>query len=266
LRKEENYKMRSVLRTISWLGVLIPVSFGTIYAQNELPQKTFQHWSRSEAEKILNNSPWAKQQEVRIKFDKETQTAAGSYSGISGAAAEQSKTEVTSQVPADFVFTLRLRSALPVRQAVVRLKELETNIEKMDPKDRIAFEAQVKGLLDCPACANNYVINLSSRSSSNPGADAVYSTFKGGRLADLQRYIYIANERGDRRQLIHFVPPKAPGDEAIFFFPRLDEKGALLLTLESKELLINLANNQADSITNFRIDATKLMLNGKVEF
>lgn len=217
-------------------------------------------------EKILNNSPWAKQQEVRIKFDKETQTAAGSYSGISGAAAEHSKTEVTSQVPADFVFTLRLRSALPVRQAVVRLKELETNIEKMDPKDRIAFEAQVKGLLDCPACANNYVITLSSRSRSNPGADAVYSTFKGGRLADLQRYIYIANERGDRRQLIHFVPPKAPGVEAIFFFPRLDEKGAPLLTLESKELLINLANNQADSITNFRIDATKLMLNGKVEF
>jgi hypothetical protein len=237
-----------------------------MYAQNELPDKPFQHWSKSEAEKILNNSPWAKQQEVRIKFDKETQTAAGSYSGVSGAAAAQSKTEVTSQVPADFVFTLRLRSALPVRQAVVRLKQLETNIEKMDPKDQLAFEAQIKGLLDCPACANNYVITLSSKSKSNPGADAVYTSFKGGRLADLQRYIYIANERGDRRQLIHFVVPKAPGDEAIFFFPRLDEKGAPLLALDNRELLINLANNQADAITNFRIDVTKLMLNGKVEF
>ena len=62
------------------------------------------------------------------------------------------------------------------------------------------------------------------------------------------------------------VPGQAPGDEAVFFFPRLDEKGAPLLTLDNKELLINLANNQADSISNFKIDVTKLKLNGKVEF
>jgi len=258
--------MRSYFRKFSCLAVVLLAGCVPIYAQNELPDKPYQHWSKGEAEKILNNSPWAKQQEVRIKFDKETQSAAGSYSGVSSAAAAQSKTEVTSQVPADFVFTLRLRSAVPVRQAVVRLKQLETNIEKMDPKDRVAFEAQINGLLDCPACANNYVISLSSKSKSNPGADAIYTTFKGGRLADLERYIFIANERGDRRQLIHFVAPKAPGDEAIFFFPRLDEKGAPLLTLDSKELLINLANNQADSITNFKIDVTKLRLNGKIEF
>lgn len=262
-----NYQVSNYyLRKCSWLAVILLAGYGSINAQNELPDKSFQHWSKGEAEKILNNSPWAKQQEVRIKFDKETQTAAGSYSGVSGAAAAQSKTEVTSQVPVDFIFTLRLRSAVPVRQAVVRLKQLETNIEKMDPKDRVAFETQIKGLLDCPACANNYVISLSSKSKSNPGADAIYTTFKGGRLADLERYIFIANERGDRRQLIHFVAPKAPGDEAIFFFPRLDEKGTPLLTLDNKDLLINLANNQADSITNFKIDVTKLRLNGKIEF
>jgi hypothetical protein len=261
-----NSRMQVYLRRSLWLASLLLTSYGSVSAQNDLPDKPYQRWSKGEAEKILNNSPWAKQQEVRIKFDKESQTAAGSYSGVSGSAAAQSRTEVTSQVPADFIFTLRLRSAVPVRQAVVRLKQLETNIEKMDPKDRAAFETQIKGLLDCPACANNYVITLSSKSKSNPGADAVYSSFKGGRLADLQRYMFIANERGERRQLIHFVAPKAPGDEAIFFFPRLDEKGAPLLTLDSKELLINLANNQADSITNFKIDVSKLKLNGKVEF
>jgi hypothetical protein len=258
--------MSNYLRKCSWLAVILLAGYGSINAQNELPDKPFQHWSKSEAEKILNNSPWAKQQEVRIKFDKETQTAAGSFNTDPTKGGQNIQTEVTSQVPADFIFTLRLRSALPVRQAVVRLKQLETNIERMDPKDRVAFEAQIKGLLDCPACVNNYVITLSSKSKSNPGADAIYATFKGGRLADLQRYIFIANERGDRRQLIHFVAPKAPGDEAIFFFPRLDEKGAPLLTVDNKELLINLANNQADSITNFKIDVTKLRLNGKIEF
>ncbi|MFS8087058.1 MAG: hypothetical protein ACMG6H_15600, partial [Acidobacteriota bacterium] len=121
--------MKSYLRSYLPLAAGILACFGVIYAQNALPDKPYQHWSKSEAEAILNDSPWAKQQEVRIKFDKETQVAAGSYSGVSGAAAAQSVTEVSSQMPSDFIFTLRLRSALPVRRAVVRLKQLETNIE-----------------------------------------------------------------------------------------------------------------------------------------
>ena len=259
--------MRLYLRT--WSAVVVVVIGGLpglVSAQNELPKKPYSHWSKSEAEAVLNDSPWAKKQELRIKFDKETQKAAGAYSGVSSAAAAQSQTEVTSQMPVDFVFTLRLRSALPMRQALVRLKALETNVEKMTEQQAAAIETQMKGLLECPACAANYVVTLSSKSKNSPGADAVYTTFKGGRLADLQRYVYIANERGVRRPLVHFVPPKVPGDEAVFFFPRTDEKGAPLLTLDNKELLINLTDNQANSITSFRIDVTKLVLDGKVEF
>jgi len=245
---------------------LVTVFIVGVCAQVSWSNKPFTQWSRSEAEAVLNNSPWAKRQEVRIKFDKETQVAAGAYSGVSSDAAAQSKTEVTSQIPVDFIFTLRLRSALPVRQAVVRLKNLDTDIEKMSNQELAAFDTQVKGLLECPACTNNYVVTLSSKSTNSPGADAVYTVFKGGRLADLQRYVFIANERGERRQLVHFVPPKAPGDEAIFFFPRLDEKGAPLLIPQNKELLINLSDNQVNSISNFKIDVSRLVMNGKVEF
>src|SRR5260370_246747 len=258
--------MRSYLRRCSvWVAVMVGL-LGAVWAQNEIPKQPFSHWSRSEAEAILNDSPWAKKQELRIKFDKETQKAAGSYSGVSSSAAAQSQTEVTSQMPVDFIFTLRLRSALPVRQALVRLKLLDTNVERLTDVQRAAFDAQIEGLLECPACAANYVVTLSSKSKNSPGADAVYATFKGGRLADLQRYVYLANERGERRLLVHFVPPKAPGDEAVFFFPRTDEKGAPLLTLDNKELLINLTDNQANAITNFKIDVKKLVLDGKIEF
>src|SRR5438132_14007058 len=92
----------------TWSAVLvIGVLLGVVFAQNELPKKPYLEWSRSEAEAVINNSPWAKQQELRIKFDKETTKAAGSYSGVSSAAAAQAQTEVTSQMPVDFVFTLR---------------------------------------------------------------------------------------------------------------------------------------------------------------
>jgi hypothetical protein len=107
---------------------------------------------------------------------------------------------------------------------------------------------------------------LSSKSLNSPGADAVYTTFKGGQLADLQRYIFIANERGNKRELVHFVAPRIPGDEAIFFFPRFDDKGAPLLTPENKDLIVNLADNDANSVANFKFEVAKLVRNGKVEF
>ena len=255
------YNLRTLIGLIASIGTLIAF----VYAQDKLPTKPFTQWSRSEAEAILNNPPWVIRNEVRIKFDKETQVAAGSYSGVSSAAAAQAQTEVTSQVPVDFIFTLRLRSALPVRQALVRLRQLQSDV-KMSDQERASYEARTKGLLECPACVNNYVITLSSKSTNSPGADAVYTLFKGGRLADLQRYVYLANERGERRQLIHFVPPKASGDEATFYFPRLDGRGAPLLSPENKQLVINLTDNQINPITNFRIDVSRLVLNGKVEF
>lgn len=235
-------------------------------AQEVWTAKPFSQWSKKEAESILNNSPWASKQELRIQFDKHTQKAAGSFSGVSSASAAQAQTEVSSDVPVDFQFTLRLRSALPVRQALVRLKQLDTDLEKLSKKELAAFDAQVKGLLECPACDDNYVVTLSSKSSNSPGADAAYATFKGGQLADLQRFIYIANERGEQRRLVHFVAPRAPGEEAIFFFPRLDEKGVPLLTPESRDLLINLSDKQVNSVANFKIDVSKLMMNGKIEF
>ena len=66
--------------------------------------------------------------------------------------------------------------------------------------------------------------------------------------------------------LIHFVPPKAPGDEAIFYFPRFNEEGKPLLTSTETELIANFTNNDVNMNTNFRVDLTKLMVNGVIDF
>lgn len=259
--------MKSSLSTSVILLFALTMLVAVVCAQEVWTAKPFSQWSKKEAEGVLSNSPWAGKQELRIQFDKHTQRAAGvPIPWGKDRPSDDTHVEVSTDIPIDFVFTLRLRSALPVRQAIVRMKQLETDLEKLNQKDLAAFDAQIKGLLECPACVGNYVVTLSSKSSNSPGADAVYTTFKGGRLADLQRFIYIANERGEQRALVHFVAPKAPGDEAIFFFPRLDDKGAPLLTPENKDLLINLTDKQVNSVANFKIDVAKLVMNGKVEF
>jgi hypothetical protein len=59
----------------------------------------------------------------------------------------------------------------------------------------------------------------------------------------MEKYAYLTNERGERRELVHFIAPKHDGDEAIFFFPRLDDQKRPLLTPKSKKLFSILPRN-----------------------
>lgn len=239
-------------------------------AQGAPPEKPFREWTKAEAERVLSDSPWARPQTVKLRVGSKSRRVAGAplTTDASGSPAIASADLGGAEAPVDFTFTLRLRSSRRVREAIVRLRQIEAGYDKMSEGKRAEFDAQpkIKGLLDCPACAENYVLTLSSRSSEWPGADPVYASLKGARLEDLQRYVYIADERGARRQLVHFVPPKAPGEEATFFFPRFDERGAPLLTPSSRELLFNLSDMEVNSVANFRVDVSKLVSGGVVDF
>jgi len=260
------------MKVLSLALIAVAMSIPTLaYQQEGLPVRPFQQWSKKEADKVLEESPWVRKQEVRIRYAELSRRIAGGSvpSAAEGGLSNNSSNMAEmggAEAPVDFQFTLRLRSALVVRQALVRLKQLEANYDQMSQKDRAAFDARFKGLLDCPACEQNYVLTLSAKSKQNPGADPVFTVFKGGRLADLQRYVFIANGHGERRELIHFLPPKAPGEEAVFYFPRFNEKGEALLTSTETELIANFTNNDVNMNTNFRLDVTKLRVNGQIDF
>lgn len=245
---------------------------GGVLAQDNWTRKHFTQWDRKDIEQVMNDSPWVSRQEVRIARAKQIQSVAGSpptkMGDVGGTALVKTEqnTVGVSKGSVDFVFTLRLRSGAPIRAALLRAKQLEMNYDHLGENERAAFDAKWSGLLQCPACENNYVVTISSLSKQEPGADAVYSVFKGARLADLQRYVYIANENGERRALVHFVPPKVPGDEAVFFFARYDEKAASLLNPKSKELLFNLTSNEVNVVANFRIEVSHLLIDGQVSF
>jgi hypothetical protein len=253
-------------------GVLITIISVVILARaQDWSAKPFTQWSKAEAEQLLNDSPWARKQQILIRYaERSTSVAGGTNPAVAQGGLLRSEGNTAAmagaRAPVDFIFTLRLRSALPVREALVRLKQIEAHYNEMPAADRAAFDVRMKGLLDCPGCANNYVLTLSSKSNENPGADAVYTLFAAAKLADIKRYVTIANDRGEKRELIHFVPPRVPGDEATFFFARLNEKGQPLLTRNSKQLLFNLTNNDINMVANFKIDVSTLLVNGEVSF
>src|SRR5438552_3929968 len=160
---------------------LIPGSIpgSMVQAQDELMKKPFTQWSKNEANKILNDSNWAITQEARIDFGTTVRNIAGAPTDESGHLSAQMN---GANIPVDYRVTLRLRSALPIRQALVRLKQIEAKYDSMNEREHAAFHAKTKGLLDRPACAQNYVVTITCKSTNYPGADALYEGLRGATL------------------------------------------------------------------------------------
>ncbi|MDT7604556.1 MAG: hypothetical protein QOF61_2553 [Acidobacteriota bacterium] len=218
-------------------------------AQDDWTQKPYNQWTMKEVEQILSDSPWA---QTRGK---------GIDPGVS-----VSDFPLGMSVDSEDI-TLRLRSALPVRQAFARLRQLKAKYDAQSDKAKASIDEKTKVLLECPACADNYVVTLSPA----PGRDkGVPSALRQMSLAELKLNVTLTDERGTKRELVHFVPQKSQGDEATFFFERYDEKGAPLFTPSSKKVVIQFApkifGGRGTTITKFEFDVTKMLVAGQVAF
>jgi len=192
------------LRAIPPLVLL--VSTAAASGQDFWAEKPYPLWTRPEIIKIISDSPWAQVREVEAD---------------------------TSRVGANASVTIRLRSAVPIRQALVRLRQLEERYDEMNQKQRAAFDERMRGILECPACRENYAITISPPISNVRLTSGVYG-LKAATLKLLKGKVYLINDRGEKRDLVHFVPPNNDSDEAVFFFPRFDEKGNPFLTMKNE--------------------------------
>jgi len=234
-------------RTPLWIAIRVVLLIATLamtaLAQSELVNKPYQQWTASDVEKMLSDSPWAQTSTKGMGMFNDNVI-----------------------LKADSV-TLRLRSALPIRQGLLRLRQLNAKYDKKSDADKADFDSKQKPLIDCPACADNYVIALSPTSRQGKGVPSILRTLPPD---SMKLYIQIANEKGDKRELAHFSPPKTQFDEAVFFFPRLNDKGEPLITPANKKLIITFDSKifGTDPVNNikFEFDVSKMIVNGEVIF
>jgi len=199
----------------------------TLSAQKTL-EKPLHKWSKEDAIKILNTSAWAQtyqspeasalaaQQEMSRE---QTQTA-------NRGGNDPKSTARNFGLPPVII---RLHSALPIRQAIVRIRQIESGYDKMDEKQRADFDKSMQGFLNCPICKNFYVVTLTKFIDSS-GQYVDEGLFQRMGLEELKNNVWLVNEKGERRDLVQFNPPKTAGDMAVFYFARVDDKGVSFLT------------------------------------
>ena len=243
----------------------------TVTAQKSL-EKPFQKWSKEDALKIFNASPWvqtyqspdasalAAQQEIGRE---QAQTANRGGNNPKSTARDFGQPPVV----------IRLHSALPIRQALVRLRQINADYDKMDEKQRADFDKSTQGLLNCAICKDYFVVTLTKFIDSS-GQYVDEGLFQRMNLEQLKNNVWLVNEKGERRELVEFNPPKAAADMAVFYFARAGENGASFLTQENKKFEFVFNNTFLDSRNpytpllprRFEFNVSKLVVGGNLLF
>jgi len=239
------------------------------FAQKDKP---YNKWGKEEALRMVTDSAWAKPYQSN---------QGGANAAAGQVAREQGQTSSSGgsnprSVARDFgppPVTMRLHSALPMRQAMVRLQQIDAGYDKMSDADKAAFDASKQKFLDCAICKDYYVVTLTkapdaSRSTVEEGI------FQGMTAADLKGNVKMVNEKGEERELAEFNAPKGPRDQAVFYFKRTNDAGVPLFSSDSKEVkfvfspgFLDVRNRFAYMLPRtFEFKASKMMIGEELVF
>jgi hypothetical protein len=234
---------------------LVLLVFAQLIPAQRAWEKDWQKWKKEEAYKILNDSPWAKNYtNIDVSLSYGSINRSGFAEGI--------------QLPASPPVILRLFSSLKVRQAVLRLRQIQANYDKLDKKQKEEFDEKTKNFLSCDNCKNYYVFILLQPVTEPNVKSVVGESFKDGQLSNLKDKIILFNDKKEKRELAQLVAPKTDADAAVFYFPIMDENQKPLITSETKKITVQFKTSllQAKYLQDVEFDVSRMLVDGKLDF
>ena len=175
--------------------VLIPAVLGAT-----LSGSSFSNWSLSEALGLLNNSSWARQETY-------TRVIGGIGSGIQG------EKEIYS------TFFVRFLSAIPIRQAYARVKQIHVGYDKLDEVERMRVNEEIQQGLELDV-SQWIVVAVTFRSNNLNQQSRVDQFFQSNTLETLKTRVFLSTDSFPKLHPQAYYAPKEESVGAKFVFPR----------------------------------------------
>jgi hypothetical protein len=197
--------------TLGILGVVVIAALA-VQADDFWVKKDWKQWSKDDCAKILQDSPWTR------RWAK-SQVASHQMPGVSGANQEGASAENAPEMH----YVVQLRSSLPIREAVVRLQQIQLKYDKMSAAEKKDFDTKAEALLsrdygDVILVHVDYGSNLQS-------FEREMSTYwKSIPPEAPPNDLYLINERGERVTPVRFISPQNGSYTFELVFPRLKDK------------------------------------------
>ena len=221
-------------------------------------QKAWKEWSKTDAQKILNDSPWA---HVQVDTDLSEMffqpTTDGRTSGGRAPNANSRLEQGAVNQETKIQYGIRFFSARPVRQAFVRMIQLQQ--KNLEPD----VVARMNNFAELPS-ENAIIIAVTVEGTEKRSLGKVMQVVDSAATGTLKNTTYLERNDGKRVFLEEYVPPGKDGFGARFIFPRIVDERPFL---SSEFTDVRFVSEFGTSIKlNMRFRVADMMMDGKLEY
>ena len=202
----------------------LPVLVGVLLF-SQTADDSYRSWTLKQAAQVLTDSPWSRQmvltQPVIDEYrspaipgqdPRRTVTGARDY-GLSKDAGIGGDKELI------YTYTVRFFSALPVRQAHIRLAQLRSKYDHMSAEEMKAFDEKLYGILAADV-GSRILISVQLSTNDEEAGIEVDQQLRAATFESLRQKAYLLTENRGRIPLEDYIPPGPDGTGAKLVFPR----------------------------------------------
>ncbi|HXN23590.1 MAG TPA: hypothetical protein VOA41_12690 [Candidatus Dormibacteraeota bacterium] len=225
--------------------------------QGPWAKKDWKKWSKDECKSIQEDSPWAQRW---TEADVKMANFATRTSGTEGVGSE-------SQLAVYYI--MQFRSALPVRQALVREVLIQNRYDQMDPKQKEAVEKQTADFLNRKY--DDVVVVHVLYGSNVPEYNRDLATFWQTHYPEgtVPQEAFLNAPRGQKVTPLRLISHKSGAQEFELVFPRMID-GKPLLEPGDKTMSVEFASPSVGEIKSSRVfvefKIAKMMVNGQLVY
>ena len=235
--------------------LLVLLGSSVVWAGDPWKEKPYTEWTEKECRKLLQNSPWAKPYilgRVIIELANPTQ-----MEGVERGRESAPRME----------YHVRLLSALPIRQALVRLQQINADYDKMSPAQRQAFDQKAEILLNRQY--HDIVVVLVDYGSNTNMYDMEMARYLQQKTNDtLKGFVFLGG--GDKlAPLLGYAAGTGSARTFQLVFPR-EHEGLPLLRPDSKSLQLEFLHpnirgqGEVRAVVTFKVK--KMLVDGEVVY
>ena len=227
-------------------------------ATGQKQPQSWKEWSKKDAEKILNDSPWAHLQvdtdlsEMFFQPTTDARTSGGRAPNANSRLEQGATNQETSMK-----YGIRFFSARPVRQAFVRMIQLQQKNLEPDVVARMNSFAEVQS-------DDSIIIAVTIEGTDKRTLGKAMQIIESAATGTLRNSTYLERNDGKRLFLAEYVPPGRDGFGARFIFPRMvDERPFLTKDINDVRFVAEFGTTIK---LNMRFKVSDMMLDGKLEY
>ena len=224
-------------------------------AQGPWAKKDWKQWSKEDCKKVLEDSPWAQRW---THSDEKMANFATRRSGTSGVGSE-------SELAVSYL--VQFRSALPVREAVVRQVLIANQYDLADPEKKEAMRKQTDGFVN--RTYDDIIVVHVIYGSNVQEYNRDLATFWQTRYSEgtVPQDTFLHGSRGQKIAPVRMISPKGGAQEFELIFPRMVE-GKPLLERDDKAISLEFVSPSVGGVNSSRVfmefTVDKMVLDGQL--